>query len=167
MTPKDEQLLNRQAAKIMEPIYRMVKVVEQKNELDARTLMAVCVQYITDHSVGKCLREADVQEIVRAALLHHKEGLYYSDYIYNELQVKIASWMTLMAIDRPVTLGDLGETADKVAEALVDENALALTAEQVMDVVKAQVGSIDEVVYERLLLNEANFLNELRMILFQ
>lgn len=54
----DDILADHQAARIMEPIYRMNKVVQQKDEDDARTLLALCVQYITENSVGQCLSDA-------------------------------------------------------------------------------------------------------------
>ena len=112
----EDILADRQAARIVEPIYRMHKVVQQKDGDDARTLMALCVQYITENSVGECLTDADVQSIVRRALLYYKNGCYYADYIFNELEVKVANWLTLMAADRPVTLEQLGGAADRLAD---------------------------------------------------
>ena len=161
----DDILADYQAARIMEPIYRMNKVVQQKDEDDARTLLALCVQYITENSVGRCLSDADVQALVRKALLYHRNGCYYADYIYNELQVKVANWLTLMAVDRPVTLGALGNTADQLAELLADHNACDLTVSEVLAMVKNLVEALDEVVYERLLLNEVTFANELAALL--
>lgn len=161
----DDILADHQAARIMEPIYRMNKVVQQKDEDDARTLLALCVQYISENSVGQCLRDADVQSIVRKALLYHKNGCYYADYIYNELQIKVANWLTLMAVDRPVTLGALGSTADQLAALLADRNAYDLTVDDVLAMVKSLVADMDDVVYERLLLNEATFAKELAALL--
>ena len=161
----DDILADHQAARIMEPIYRMNKVVQQKDEDGARTLLALRVQYITENSVGQCLSDAQVQSIVRKALLYHKNGCYYADYIYNELQVKVANWLTLMAVDRPVTLGELGTTADQLAALLADRNAGDLTVSEVLTMVKSLVEPLDEVVYERLLLNETTFANELATLL--
>lgn len=104
---------------------------------------------------------------MRKALLYHKNGCYYADYIYNELQVKVANWLTLMAVDRPVTLGELGTTADQLAALLADRNAGDLTVSEVLTMVKSLVEPLDEVVYERLLLNETTFANELATLLIR
>ena len=42
----DEQVLKYREAKLMEPIYRMYKVIEQTDALKAQTLMSVAMQYI-------------------------------------------------------------------------------------------------------------------------
>lgn len=161
----EDILADRLAARIVEPIYRMNKVVQQKNGDDARTLMALCVQYITENSVGECLTDADVQMIVRRALLYYKNGCYYADYIYNELQVKVANWLTLMATDRPVTLEQLGGSADRLAELLTDRSAADLSVQDVLEMVKELTADLDDIVYQRLLLNEEIFSKELAALL--
>ena len=161
----EDILADRQVARIMEPIYRMNKVVQQKDGDDARTLMALCVQYITENSVGECLTDTDVQMIVRRALLYYKNGCYYTDYIYNELQVKVANWLTLMAADRPVTLEQLGGSADRLAELLTDRSAVDLSVQDVLAMVKGLTADLDDIVYQRLLLNEEIFSKELAALL--
>lgn len=42
----DEQVLQYGEAKLMEPIYRMFKVIEQEDDIKAKTLIAVVMQYI-------------------------------------------------------------------------------------------------------------------------
>ena len=161
----EEQLQLAREAKLMKPIYRMVKIVEQEDSLKAKTLMAVTVQYITDHYVGKVLTPTDVQQILRVVLLREEDGKYFVKYLLNELQVKVAGWLTLLSIDRPVTLGDLGKIADDFALRLSGEDSLALTAEQVIDLLEQIVVEVDETVYQRLLLNHEHYLQELRTIL--
>ena len=161
----EDILADRQAARIVEPIYRMHKVVQQKDGDDARTLMALCVQYITENSVGECLTDADVQSIVRRALLYYKNGCYYADYIFNERDVKVANWRTLLAGDRPVTLEQLGGAADRLADFLADKNAGELSVQDVLDRVKDLTADLDDIVYQRLLLNEAVFSKELAALL--
>ena len=114
----DEQVLRYREAKLMEPIYRMFKVIEQEDVLKAQTLMAVTMQYIIEHYSGKNLTPADVQHILRAVLLKEEDGRYYAMYVYNEIQVKAAGWLTLLAVDCPVTLEALGNMADQLAQAL-------------------------------------------------
>ena len=114
----DEQVLRYREAKLMEPIYRMFKVIEQEDVLKAQTLMSVTMQYIIEHYSGKNLTPADVQQILRAVLLKEEDGRYYAMYVYNEIQVKAAGWLTILAVDCPVTLEALGAMADKLAEEL-------------------------------------------------
>lgn len=161
----EERLSDRQAARIMEPIYRMHKIVQQKDETDARTLLALCVQYITENSLGQCLSDAMVQDIVRKALLYHKNGCYYADYIFNELQVKAANWLTLMAIDRPITLETLGNLADDLTKRLSGCNAYDLTVADFMALVKNWLTDVDDIVCQRFLLNEAVFAKEVAALL--
>ena len=59
----DEQVLKYREAKLMEPIYRMYKVIEQTDALKAQTLMSVVMQYIIEHFRGKSLQPKDVQQI--------------------------------------------------------------------------------------------------------
>ena len=154
-------------ARIMEPIYRMVKIVAQDDPEKAQTLMAVTVQYMTDHWMGKSITPIDVQKLLRAVLLFEDDGKYYAPYVYNELQVKIAGWLTLMAIDRPVTLGDLGSIADRVADQLAMRDCTELTSHDVLTMVKEKVAAIDEIVLERIILNEENWRSELDSILMK
>lgn len=161
----DEQVLRYGEAKIIEPIYRMYKVIEQEDVLKAQTLMAVSVQYIIEHYSGKVLTPADVQQILRAVLLKEEDGKYYAAYANNEIQVKTAGWLTVLAVDRPVTLDTLRIMADQLAEKLCDKDFILLTAEQVMDILEQIVSSVDIVVLERLQLNRPRYLEELRTFL--
>lgn len=161
----EEAEINFSAAKIMEPIYRMQKIVEAQNSIDAKTLLALCVQYITENYQGQSLSHKDIQTIIQRALLHYKNGLYYIDYLSNELQVKVAGWLTLLACDRPVTLEVLSQVLEEFYEGLSQYNALELTVNNVFDLVKNLTLTMDSLVYERLLLNEDNFLLELETII--
>lgn len=127
----DEQLLNLGTAKIMEPIYRMQKIIAQQDEIDAKTVLALCVQYITDNFQGSVLTVKDVQNIIQKALLHYKNGQYYSAYIANELQVMVAGWLTLLAADRPVTLEQLSKAVDNLANQLASKRISDCRAENV------------------------------------
>ena len=163
----DEQVLRYREAKLMEPIYRMFKVIEQEDVLKAQTLMSVTMQYIIEHYSGKNLTPADVQQILRAVLLKEEDGRYYAMYVYNEIQVKAAGWLTILAVDCPVTLEALGAMADKLAEELHKKDFITLTAAEVMDLLEQIVMPVDAVVLERLQLNRERYLAELRTFLVQ
>lgn len=163
----DEQVLRYREAKLMEPIYRMFKVIEQEDVLKAQTLMAVTMQYIIEHYSGKNLTPADVQHILRAVLLKEEDGRYYAMYVYNEIQVKAAGWLTLLAVDCPVTLEALGNMADQLAQALQGKDYITLTAEDVLHMLEQIVAPVDDVVLERLRLNKEIYLAELRTFLVQ
>ena len=70
----DEQVVRYREAKLMEPIYRMFKVIEETDVLKAQTFMSVAMQYIIEHYSGSNLTPADVQAILRAVLLHEEDG---------------------------------------------------------------------------------------------
>lgn len=163
----DEQVLRYREAKLMEPIYRMFKVIEQEDVLKAQTLMAVTMQYIIEHYSGRNLTPADVQHILRAVLLKEEDGRYYAMYVYNEIQVKAAGWLTLLAVDCPVTLEALGNMADQLAQALQGKDYITLTAEEVLHILEQIVAPVDDVVLERLRLNKEVYLAELRTFLVQ
>ena len=65
-----------------------------------------------------CLVAVSYTHLLRAVLLHEEDGRYYAMYAYNEIQVKAAGWLTLLAVDLPVTLEMLGKMADELAQAL-------------------------------------------------
>lgn len=163
----DEQVLRYREAKLMEPIYRMFKVIEQEDVLKAQTLMSVTMQYIIEHYSGRNLTPADVQQILRAVLLKEDDGRYYAMYVYNEIQVKAAGWLTILAVDCPVTLEALGAMADQLAEELQKKDFITLTAAEVMDLLEQIVAPVDEVVLERIRLNRERYLAELRTFLVQ
>lgn len=163
----DEQVLKYREAKIMEPIYRMFKVIEQEDVLKAQTLMSVAMQYIIEHYSGKPLRPADVQQILRAVLLHEEDGKYYALYVYNELQVKTAEWLTLLSVDLPITLEQLGGMADALAVQLQGQDYITLQATDVIAVLKQIAGGVDALLLERLTLNEEIYLAELKTFLVQ
>lgn len=163
----DEQVLRYREAKLMEPIYRMFKVIEQEDVLKAQTLMAVAMQYIIEQYSGKNLTPDEVQRILRAVLLQQEDGTYYAMYVCNELQVKAAGWLTLLAVDRPVTLEMLRDMADQFAKELQGKDFIALTAEDVMGILEQIITPVDQVLLERLKLNRDVYLAELRTFLVQ
>lgn len=163
----DEQVLKYREAKIMEPIYRMYKVIEQEDVLKAQTLLSVTMQYIIEHYSGKPLSPADVQQILRAVLLHEEDGKYYALYVHNELQVKTAEWLTLLSVDLPVTLEQLGGMADRFAEKLSGQDYIALKAKDVFAMLKEVAATVDTLLVDRLSLNEAVYLAELQTFLVQ
>ena len=162
----DEQVLRYREAKLMEPIYRMYKVIEQTDTVKAQTLMSVAMQYIIEHFRGKNLQPKDVQQILRV-LLQEESGHYYALYVNNEIQVKAAEWLTLLAVDRPVTLELLGKMADALAQKIEGRDCIKLSAEDVFIMLEQIVAPVDEIVLERLYLNKENYLAELRTFLVQ
>ncbi len=163
----DEQVLKYREAKIMEPIYRMYKVIEQEDILKAQTLISVTMQYIIEHYSGQPLRPADVQQVLRAVLLHEEDGKYYALYVHNELQVQVAQWLTILSVDLPVTLEQLGAMADAFAEQLRGQDYIALTANDVIAILKEIAGGVDGLLLERIVLNEPIYLAELKTFLVQ
>lgn len=163
----DEQVLKYREAKIMEPIYRMYKVIEQEDVLKAQTLLSVTMQYIIEHYSGKALSPADVQQILRAVLLHEEDGTFYALYVHNELQVKTAEWLTLLSVDLPITLEQLGSMADSFAEKLSGRDYITLQASEVLTMLKEVAGTVDAILVDRLSLNEAVYLAELQTFLVQ
>ena len=163
----DEQVLRYREAKLMEPIYRMFKVIEQEDVLKAQTLMSVVMQYIIEHFSGKNLTPADVQQILRAVLLNEEDGRYYAMYVYNEIQVKTAGWLTVLAVDCPVTLEALGGMAEQMAEALKEKDFITLGAAEVLDLLEQIAEAVDGVLLERLQLNRQLYLAELKTFLVQ
>lgn len=163
----DEQVLKYGESKLIEPIYRMFKVIAQEDTQKAQTLMAVAMQYITEHYSGKVVQPADIQQILRAVLLHEEDGKYYAMYVLNEIQVKAAGWLTLLAIDRPVTLEMLGDMANQLTEALYGKNCITLSADEVIALIERISGGFDTVLLERLQLNKEVYLAELRTFLVQ
>jgi hypothetical protein len=145
----------------------MIKVIEQEDVLKAQTLMAVTMQYITDHYSGKNLQPADVQQILRAVLLQEEDGRYYAMYAFNEIQVKAAGWLTLLAIDRPVTLEMLGNLVEQLAQALQGKDFITLNAAEIVALLETLIAPVDTVMLELLRLNSATYLAELRTFLIQ
>lgn len=160
-------MLKYREAKIMEPIYRMYKVIEQEDVLKAQTLMSVAMQYIIEHFTGKPLSPADVQQVLRAVLLHEDDGKYYAMYVYNELQVKTAEWLTLLSVDLPITLEQLGGMADSLADRLRGQDYITLQTADVITMLKEIAGAVDVTLQERLMLNETIYLAELKTFLVQ
>ena len=163
----DEQVVRYREAKLMEPIYRMFKVIEETDVLKAQTFMSVAMQYIIEHYSGRNLTPADVQAILRAVLLHEEDGKNYAMYVYNEIQVKAAGWLTNLAVDCPVTLEALGAMADQLAQELQGKDFITLTAEEVLNILESIVAPVDGVVLERIQLNRERYLAELRTFLVQ
>ena len=163
----DEQVVKYREAKIMEPIYRMYKVIEEEDVLKAQTLMSVTMQYIIEHYSGKPLRPADVQQILRAVLLREDDGKYYALYVHNELQVKVAEWLTLLCVDLPVTLEQLGDMVNRFADELNGKDYITLKASGVIGILKEIAADVNLLLLERLTLNESIYLTELQTFLVQ
>ena len=163
----DEQVVKYREAKIMEPIYRMYKVIEEEDVLKAQTLMFVTMQYIIEHYSGKPLRPADVQQILRAVLLREDDGKYYALYVHNELQVKVAEWLTLLCVDLPVTLEQLGDMVNRFADELNGQDYITLKASDVIGMLKEIAADVNLLLLERLTLNESIYLTELQTFLVQ
>ena len=163
----DEQVVKYREAKIMEPIYRMYKVIEEEDVLKAQTLMSVTMQYIIEHYSGKPLRPADVQQILRAVLLREDDGKYYALYVHNELQVKVAEWLTLLCVDLPVTLEQLGDMVNRFADELNGQDYITLKSSGVIGILKEIAADVNLLLLERLTLNESIYLTELQTFLVQ
>ena len=163
----DEQVVKYREAKIMEPIYRMYKVIEEEDVLKAQTLMSVTMQYIIEHYSGKPLRPADVQQILRAVLLREDDGKYYALYVHNELQVKVAEWLTLLCVDLPVTLEQLGDMVNRFADELNGQDYITLKSSGVIGILKEIAADVNLLLLERLTLNETIYLTELQTFLVQ
>lgn len=163
----DEQVLKYREAKIMEPIYRMFKVIEQEDVLKAQTFMSVTMQYIIENFKGQVLRPAEVQNILRAVLLQEPDGKYYAMYANNEIQVKAAEWFTLLSVDLPITLEQLGFMADSLAEKLSVQDFIALQSSDVIMMMKEIASSVDDVLSERITLNAMVYLTELQTFMVQ
>lgn len=163
----DEQVVKYREAKIMEPIYRMYKVIEEEDVLKAQTLMSVTMQYIIEHYSGKPLRPADVQQILRAVLLREDDGKYYALYVHNELQVKVAEWLTLLCVDLSVTLEQLGDMVNRFADELNGQDYITLKASDVIGMLKEIAADVNLLLLERLTLNESIYLTELQTFLVQ
>ena len=88
-------------------------------------------------------------------------------YVYNEIQVKAAGWLTILAVDCPVTLEALGAMADQLAQELQGKDFITLTAEEVLNILESIVAPVDGVVLERIQLNRERYLAELRTFLVQ
>ena len=151
-------------ARVLEPLYRMIKVIGKQDETDAKVLGAVATQYIAEHYQNQALSYEEMQRVLRAVLLYQKDGKYYSAYILNELEVKVAGWVTVLAADLPLTLGAIGEMADKLAQWLEGKDALELRAAEVEAYFEELCG-VDAELTKRVLLNREFYLRELAAIL--
>ena len=151
-------------AHLLEPIYRMIKVVQNHDDKDAKITASLAVQYISDHYKDKALTRAIIQEVLRAVLVYYKDGFYYSKYLANELQVNVAQWVTVLAADLPLTLGEIGGIADKLAVWLEDKDALSLMATEVLSWFK-ETCAFNQELEERIKINENYYLDELQLLL--
>ena len=163
----NEQAMRYREAKVMEPIYRMYKVVEQQDDIKAKTLMAVTMQYIIEHYSGKNLQPADVQNVLRAVLLREQDGQWYAVYAFNEIQVKVMGWLTILAADLPITLETLGEISGQLASGLQGKDFIRLSAEDVYRFVEQLVEPVDMALLNRYQLNRETYLSELKTFLVQ
>lgn len=161
----EEEIQRYREAKLMEPIYRMYKVIAEKDELKAQTFMAVVVQYVTEHFKGVRVSPNDVQSVIRAVLLQDEDGSYYSMYAFNEIQVKTAEWITILAADLPVTLDNLGNIADQIAENLEGRNCATLTPEDVVVLMENAVSGLDPLLLQRIELNRSIYIQDLESFL--
>lgn len=151
--------------KLMEPIFRMHNIVAEVDDLKAKTLLAVTVQYITDHYQGQVLRPEDIQKILQAVLLREEDGRYFALYLRNELQVKLMNWLLLLAADLPITLEQLGDVSAAFDSRLEQQPCLTLSGETVLEMARELVEPLDSVLWERMELNRAFYLAELQMLL--
>ncbi len=163
--PPDAQALRYGEAKIMEPLYRMYKVLAPYDAQKAQTLLAVATQYIVEHYRGRTLRPAEVQQLLRSLLLQESDGSYYAAYACNELQVAAAEWLTLSAADLPITLEQLGKLAEDFARSLEGQDFIRLTAEDALQRLENLAAEMDPTLAERLRLNRAHYLAQLRNFL--
>lgn len=157
----EEEILRYREAKLMEPIYRMYKVISEKDELKAQTFMAVVVQYVTEQYKDVRITPADVQNLIRAVLLHDDDGIYYSMYAYNEIQVKTAEWITILAADLPITLDDLGNMANQIAEGLKGQVIVNFSPEDVVGLMEKVASEFDVTLLGRIQLNREIYTREL------
>ena len=97
-------------------------------------------------------------------MVYYKDGFYYSKYLANELQVNVAQWVTVLAADLPLTLGEIGGIADKLAVWLEDKDALSLTATEVLSWFK-ETCAFNQELEERIKINENYYLDELQLLL--
>lgn len=152
-------------ARLLEPLYRMTKIVQQEDENDAKIAASLTVQYISDHYKDSLTR-ADVQQTLRAVLVYYKEGYYYSCYLRNELEVCIAQWVTVLAADLPIKIGEIGDLADRLDEWLKDKDALKLKGAEVLEWFLAACAFEAELL-ARAELNKEYYLAELIILLGQ
>lgn len=153
--------------RIMEPLFRMHNLIAQEDELKATTLLAVAVQYISDHYTGKVLAPSDVQRILRAVLLHEEDGHYYARYLLNELQVMMTGWLLILAADLPITVAQLGQFAEDFAAGLALKQCVTLTAADVLELTINLASKLDMVLVSRIQQNRSHYLQELRTVLMQ
>jgi len=153
-------------ARLLEPVYRMIKIIQAKDVDDARIAASLAMQYISDNYKNSILTRKDVQNTLRAVLVYYKEGCYYSDYLHNELEVSIAQWVTVLAADLPVKIGEIGDLADNLANWLKDKNALTLKGSQVLEWFE-KACSFSAELKERIDLNKEYYLKELTDLLGQ
>ena len=97
-------------------------------------------------------------------MVYYKDGFYYSKYLANELQVNVAQWVTVLAADLPLTLGEIGGIADKLAVWLEDKDALSLMATEVLSWFK-ETCAFNQELEERIKINENYYLDELQLLL--
>ena len=150
--------------RVLEPLYRMMKVIEQRDDRDAKIAGALATQYIAEHYQGKMMGYGDMQQVLRAVLIYFADGKYYSSYLENELQVKVVGWLTISMADMDYTIAKIGQLADDLARWLSGKNALDLKAEAVWEHL-LQLTSFDAELQRRLNLNEKFYKQELIDIL--
>ena len=87
--------------------------------------------------------------------------------VHNELQVKVAEWLTLLCVDLPVTLEQLGDMVNRFADELNGQDYITLKASGVIGMLKEIAADVNLLLLERLTLNESIYLTELQTFLVQ
>lgn len=152
-------------ARLMEPVYRMIKVVQKEDENDAKIVASLAVQYLSDNYKNALVRK-NVQDTLRAVLVYYKNGYYYSRYLKNELEVFIAQWVTVLAADLPIKIGEIGELAERFDIWLEDKDALKLKGVEVLEWFLKEC-ALDDELHTRAMLNKEYYLKELTELIGQ
>ena len=152
-------------ARLMEPVYRMIKIVQQKDADDAKIVASLAVQYLSDNYRDSLTRE-NVLATLRSVLIYYKNGYYYSQYLKNELEVFIAQYVTILAADLPIKIGEIGDLAEKFDAWLKDKDALTLKGTEVLDWFLKECAFQSEL-HRRAMLNKKYYLKELTELIGQ
>lgn len=152
-------------ARLMEPVYRMIKIVQKEDDNDAKIVASLAVQYISDN-YKDALSRKNVQDTLRKVLVYYKNGYYYSQYLKNELEVFIAQYLTILAADLPVKIGEIGDLAEKFDAWLEDKDALTIKGAEVLEWFLNECAFESEL-HRRAMLNKEYYLHELTQLIGQ
>ena len=152
-------------ARLMEPVYRMIKIVQNEDDNDAKIVASLAVQYLTDNYKDALSRQ-NIQDTLRKVLVYYKNGYYYSQYLKNELQVFIAQYLTILAADLPVKIGEIGDLAERFDAWLKDKDALRLKSAEVLEWFLNEC-AFEAELHRRAMLNKKYYLKELTELIGQ